>query len=571
MRRASPRTSRKYSAISAQIIQAPLQPPRCSVVYIGHMCINIKWAACCLILCCFLYKTTCAQVPRNWHMLNPITDSVPGAASEAALAQLRASGRTPQQIVVAVLDTGVDTTHEDLHEVLWRNPDEIPGNRRDDDRNGYTDDVLGWNFIGGDNGRSIVYDTYEITREYARLQQKYKHKSPRNARDVAEFKRIKGDFESQRAYYDMRYKQELAYAASIEHAMLMLSHLLGVDSVIHADISALMTHPDSSVRSMAQLLEKPLSKGLSPAAFSQWKKKVCEMYEGMLEYGYNPAFDPRTLIGDNYTDFTNRYYGNPDVQGPTPHHGTATAGIIAARRGNGIGMEGIADHVRIMCVRCVPESGDERDKDVGNAIRYAVDNGARIISITCGKGYSPDKWYVNKAMRYAARRDVLIIHSAGNHGENTDSVPFFPTPFVSKKKHKRLLNWINVGAISWKNGLQRVLPFTNYGKNTVDLFAPGVDLYTTGPENRYYTMNGTSVAAPVVAGVATMLRSYFPALSAKEVRDILLQSVEPQPFMVTRPGTDNERIPFADLCLSGGIISATNAIALAAEREKKGK
>ena len=309
--------------------------------------------------------------------------------------------------------------------------------------------------------------------------------------------------------------------------------------------------------------------------FDEQKKEATKYFDGQLKYNLNPDYNPRDMVGDNPDDLSNRNYGNNDYQGPDAFHGTHVAGIIAAGRNNGVGINGIADNVRIMTVRCVPD-GDERDKDVANAIYYAVDNGASVINMSFGKGYSPQKAYVDAAMKYASDHDVLLVHAAGNDSENNDSDPNFPNDEYQKpvkaglfKKAKNVPSWVEIGAMNWKSGDKRVANFWNYGKKNVDLFSPGVQLYSTIPGSEYGNASGTSMASPAAAGVAAIIRSYYPELSALQVKDILMKSVIKQDGDVYKPGSTTEKVKFTDLCVSGGIISATNAVELA--EKTKGK
>ena len=217
-----------------------------------------------------------------------------------------------------------------------------------------------------------------------------------------------------------------------------------------------------------------------------------------------------------------------------------------------------------MMIRAVPD-GDEYDKDIALAIKYAVDNGAKVINMSFGKGLSPEKKWVDSAVRYAELKDVLIVHAAGNDGEDNDTTGNFPNPDLAIL-HRKATNFITVGASSDpKVSGDYVGDFSNYGKNSVDIFAPGVKIYSTLPgRSSYGYLRGTSMASPVVAGVAAVIRSYFPALSASQVKYAIEKSaVADQSITVTRPGT-KEMIKMTDLCISGGWINAYNAVKVAA-------
>jgi subtilisin family serine protease len=294
-----------------------------------------------------------------------------------------------------------------------------------------------------------------------------------------------------------------------------------------------------------------------------------EYFTTALDYGYNQDFDPREIIGDDIDNPYQKIYGNNDVKGSFAFHGTHVAGIIGASRKNGIGVDGIADNVRIMVVRAVP-NGDERDKDVANAIIYAVDNGAQIINMSFGKRFSPDKGVVDKAVKYAESKGVLLIHAAGNSAHNNDEIIHYPSKTIDSTGES-LNNWLEVGAVSWKAGEDLAATFSNYGKHSVDLFAPGVDILSSAPDQEYKEASGTSMAAPVTTGVAAMIMSYFPGLSAEEVRNILIKStVDYSKQKVHIPGKEEET-KFGELSQSGGVVNAYQAVKLAQKSRPKGK
>ena len=240
---------------------------------------------------------------------------------------------------------------------------------------------------------------------------------------------------------------------------------------------------------------------------------------------------------------------------------------IAANRNNDIGTNGIADNVLIMPIVASTQVGDERDKDVANAIHYAVDNGALIINISFSKIYSTDKNLVDEAIQYAEKKRVLIIHCAGNDGVDIDSFYNYHYPIAIYKKGKKASNFITVG---WNRPLfdyRLAHPNSGYGKKNVDLFAPGSDIYTTSPNNEYDFRAGSSMSTPCVTGVAALLLSYFPELSTQQVKTILLQSVFKSNQMVNKPGTKLQ-VPFNSLSVSGGIVNAYNAVEMAIAAKK---
>jgi subtilisin family serine protease len=288
--------------------------------------------------------------------------------------------------------------------------------------------------------------------------------------------------------------------------------------------------------------------------------EVCDNYKTAIEYGYNPDFNSRSIVSDDYANSLEKIYGNNDVKGTGPVHGTHVAGIIAANRKNDIGMKGIADNVRIMAIRAVP-NGDERDKDIANAIRYAVDNGALVVNMSFGKDYSPQKEAVDNAVRYAESKGVLLVHGAGNDNDDNDTKPSFPSRYY--KDGKEATNWLEVGASAWGADTTLVADFSNYGKKTVDVFAPGVRIYSTTPANTYREQDGTSMASPAAAGVAALLMSYFPTLTASNVREILKQSSRKFDNLPVRKPGGKEFVHLKDISISGGLVNAYEAVKLA--------
>jgi len=545
---------------------------------------NFKQFAAVIALCLpALFLSAQSKAPDNWFTLDQKTDNVQGTSADQALAALKAKGKTGQTIIVAVLDSGVDPLHEDLKSIMWVNPGEIAGNGKDDDGNGYADDIHGWNFLGGATGENVHHETLEMTREYARLSKKFEGTNGGNLygdakKEFEYYQEIKTAYtEARKKAEDMK-EQIDGQFAKVEKAFAAIAKATGKASFTADDLAKMDAGTNAELKEAIALAQRVVPQGLTPDNLAEQKEEASAFANGQLKYNLNPDYNPRTAVGDNPNDLTNRNYGNNEYRGPDASHGTHVAGIIAAIRNNGIGVNGVADNVRIMTVRCVPD-GDERDKDVANAIRYAVDNGASIINMSFGKGYSPDKKYVDDAVKYAAEHDVLLVHAAGNDAENNDSSPNFPNAnYIEpvkkgflRKKEKSAPNWLEIGALSWRTGERRIANFSNYGKANVHLFAPGHQLNSTVPDSKYAAFSGTSMAAPAAAGVAAILRSYYPELSATQVRDILVKSVEKQEGEVFKPGT-TEKVKFSDLCISGGTVSATNAVAMAdVTKAKKNK
>ena len=498
---------------------------------------------------------------KNWMLLDHTQDGVYGMSVEKAYGILK--NRKPRKVVVAVIDSGVDTDHEDLKEVIWKNIDEIPGNGIDDDKNGYVDDMNGWNFIGGKDGKNVEHDTYEMTRLYVMYGKKFEGKDATKLKgaekkEYEKYQKIKAELEQKRAEYESEKGSFEMLATELGKTINEIKRRYGMEEVTSENLQELkIDEKDSLVTSVNMLKLMFMFLGNNDKEVMKNLNEGLQHYAGALEYGLNPSFDPRPIVGDNYANSYETGYGNNDVKGPDPSHGTHVAGIIAGKRGNGIGLDGIADNVEIMVIRVVPD-GDERDKDVANGIRYAVDNGANIINMSFGKAYAYDKAAVDAAVKYAEKKGVLLVHAAGNDSQDIDTTSNFPTKKYVKGGYAK--NWLEIGAMGWEPAPGSVGSFSNYGRKNVDIFAPGVDIYSTMPGNEYAFENGTSMAAPSTSGVAAVLMSYFPDLTAAQVKNILMKTAAHYPgLMVSRPGTE-DLTDFSTLSVSGGVVNLYNAV-----------
>ncbi len=519
----------------------------------------------------------------GWHLKDPAADGVNGTGVEKVYQSL-AKGKESQTVVVAIIDSGVDMYHEDLVDNIWVNTDEVAGNNIDDDQNGYVDDMHGWNFLGAPDGTNINAETLELTRLYAKYRDYFEGK------DVASLnKRDKKLYETYKEYERIiekeRAKAEMALGSMEQNEAMLIDAIHAFkkkypETKLTPDfMTSFDPGDDPQMQVVQQIFQQIGNFGMEVESIEQIEKEIEVGYaeakndfQNKLEYGYNPDFDARAIIGDNYADSYETGYGNNDVIGEFNFHGTHVAGIVGATRDNDIGVKGIADNVQLMVLRTVPD-GDERDKDVANAIRYAVDNGASVVNMSFGKGQSWDKRAVDKAVKHAMKNDVLLVHAAGNEAENNDEIAHYPTPTFEKKGlfgKKYADNWIEVGALSPEQGEGAPASFSNYGAKEVDIFAPGVQINSTGPDNTYRPASGTSMASPVVAGVAAMIRSYFPTLTAKQVKSILKESVIAVDYKVRKPGT-SELVPMSDLCNTGGMVSAERAFELASKTKGKKK
>lgn len=491
--------------------------------------------------------------PGNWWLLDADA-GFPGIAAERAHRELLA-GRAPRDtIVVAVIDSGVETDHPALAPFMWRNPGEVAGNGVDDDGNGYADDVHGWNFIGGADGRNVEHDTYEVTRLYARMQPRWEGARADTLADAARaewelWQRVRREFMERREEERSTLQQVRQIEAAVSGAEAALLRAMGVDHLT-AETVQRYTPPTQQLQQARQMYLQLASLGYTPAMIREEREGM----EARLRYSLDPAFDPRPIVGDDYADGSERRYGNADFEGPDATHGTHVAGIVAAVAGRG---SATAAPVRIMTLRVVPD-GDERDKDVANAIRYAADNGARVINMSFGKAFSPEKALVDEAVRYAEARGVLLVHAAGNDAADLSATPSYPVAAFADGGSAD--HWIEVGAAGWEPG-GLAAPFTNWGAEQVDVFAPGVAILSTVVDGAFARNDGTSMAAPVVSGIAAVILSYFPELTAAQVKEAILASATPLGTeQVLLPGTQDRRVPFSTLSRTGGVVNLYEAL-----------
>jgi subtilisin family serine protease len=514
-------------------------------------------------------------IQKTWNWYNGTKF---GMSTDKAYAKLLADKKS-EPVVVAVIDSGVDIEHVDLQGKIWVNKDEIPGNGIDDDNNGYIDDVNGWNFLGNPDGENVNEEQLEVTRLYVRLGEKYEGMEEKDvqAKDKPEYDL----YQIVKAEYETAVKQAEQTIGRIEQIMAKVNE---TDAKLTKELGS----AEYTVKDLEKLKKsKPAMAGdvefMTMAMGNGWTGEglqgAMDHYQGQLKHHYNKDFNARKVIGDNPADFNDRSYGNNEVEGPDAFHGTHVAGIIAANRNNGFGNDGVADNVLIMSVRAVPD-GDERDKDVAMAIRYAVDNGAQVVNMSFGKAYSPYQDEVMKAIKYAESKGVLLVHAAGNSSKDIGKESNYPTPQYSAMNEK-FTNWIEVGASTRykkaklnKEGVFLVRPglaasFSNYNNELVDVFAPGLEIFATTPNNEYASIQGTSMASPMVAGVAALLKSYFPSLSMIEIKEIIFASVQPIDRETPLPGEAANNVDFASLSATGGIVNVYNAVKMAEEKTAK--
>lgn len=502
------------------------------------------------------------NIYHNWYNKSPIDDQIFGAEVDKTY-NLLLKDKKSSTVIVAVIDGGIDITHEDLKENIWINKDEIPENGIDDDNNGYIDDINGWNFLGNSKGENIAYENLEITRIYKQYNNKYSETRPGKLSEEEKetyllYKEAKKLFEKELKLANLQKSSLEKFKNEYYTAYNNISEAVNKSELSIQDLDSLKIH-NKSLKKDVKFLYRYVKYGFNTEFFDKMEGYISKE----LDYHLNIDFNPRDIIGDDVTEIT-ASYGNNNVYGPEAFHGTFVAGIIAAERNNEIGINGIVENVKIMALKVVP-NGDERDKDVAKAIRYAVDNGAKVINMSFGKQLSPQKQLVDEAIQYAEENGVLLVHAAGNDGFNIDKVKQYPTKNLNE--NKQISTWITVGASSMNSNLKFAASFTNYGKDMVDIFAPGVKIKSLAPENEYEVAGGTSFSAPVVSGVAALLISYYPELTASDVKNIITKSaLKYAETEVNKPGDYSKKkktISFGDLSITGGIVSAYEAVKLA--------
>lgn len=481
----------------------------------------------------------------RWSHLDLVKDTLPGMSVDKAYTEFL-KGKKGKKVIVGIVDSGVDINHEDLKTVIWTNPKEIAGNGIDDDKNGYIDDMHGWNFLG-----DAVHEQLEMTRIV-----KKGPGTPDYDKAKAKLDEEVNSLQPQKQQLDFLVDAEKNLVAYFKKSDFTLDEVKAIP-----DTETSLSRPKAI---FTQILSQTSKK-----EFDEEIKNFRDYVYDQLNYNLNVEFDGRKIVGDNPNDLNDTKYGNNNVIGPEPKeakHGTHVAGIVAQIRGNKKGGDGVTNNAQIMTLRAVP-NGDEYDKDIALAIRYAVDNGAKVINGSFGKYFSQNKEWVMDAIKYAESKDVLVVIAAGNESYDLDVTNKYPNDtYDGSPEYAK--NVLIVGALAPTYGSKMVAGFSNYGKNNVDIFAPGDKIYATTPLNTYEYLQGTSMASPNVAGVATLIRSYYPNLSALEVKQIIMESGTPLKNQVV-VGEDKHKANFADVSKSGSIINAYNALALAAKMAKK--
>ncbi|MEL0104121.1 MAG: S8 family peptidase [Gammaproteobacteria bacterium] len=484
---------------------------------------------------------------NNWHNLDIRIDSIPGMSVERAYSELL-NGKIGKKVVVAVIDAGIDITHEDIKDLIWINDDEIAGNNIDDDKNGYVDDINGWNFLGNSYNETlemtrIIRDELKDNRRYEKAKETINLKIEESKKNLEFYNSLVEGFSK---------------------AKKDIQGFLGMNSFTEEDLNNIET-TDSIIMASKQRIQYFNSIDVD----LDYLKEGVDYFSDQSNYHYNVNFNGRLKVGDDIYNIDDVDYGNPNVSHSkkTEDHGTHVAGIIAGIRSNNIGNKGVNNNLEIMPLRAVP-NGDEYDKDIALAIKYAVDNGARIINMSFGKSFSSNPEWVIDAIKYAADNDVLIVHAAGNDAEDLDNIENENYPndqYLGKDEFSD--NFITVGASTMNYNENLIASFSNYGNENVDVFAPGYNVFSLTPENEYEALSGTSMAAPAVSGVASLVLSYFPKISAKKLKEIILESGIKVEIKVNHAGKEN--ISLDSISKTGKIVNAYNALIAASKSKRK--
>ena len=504
----------------------------------------------------------------TWYHKDFSTQNVYGVNTQNAYKFLESKGLKPQTVVVGVLDSGVEVDHPGLVKNMWKNPNEVPNNGKDDDNNGYVDDIYGWNFIGGKNG-DIDVDNMEVTRVVKKYQPIFegsnssenKANQSKMAEEYAMYVKAKDVFNKK----SIEAKQNYQFYKGFSDAIPSVVATLKGKNLTSENLNSIKPATQEEARNLqilSSVLQDPKANGKSPAEVQKFLQDEINValkhYEPQATQQYNLDFDPRaSIVGDNYEDYNERKYGNNHYEGPDAQHGTHVAGIIAGYPQGKEIQYGVAYKVaKIMTVRAVPD-GDERDKDVANAVRYAVDNGAKILNMSFGKPVSPGKQVVWDAFKYAQDKGVLLVKAAGNDNQNIEQNEYFPTNFKKQSDEKPFINnMIVVGASTKDNEFLRA-EFSNYNRKMVNVFAPGNEIYSTVPNGKYEYLQGTSMASPVVAGAAAVLLAYMPTLKPEQIIESLVKTVNKSEVNAMIDSNINNK--FDLISESGGVIDVYKA------------
>jgi cell wall-associated protease len=555
---------------------------------------NFKYLITLLFISSYIYCQTSSLdeiILQKWYQKDFSQNKIPGISLEKFYQIEKGKKTSAKKIIVAVLDSQIDLYHEDLKSSIWVNIKEMPNNGIDDDKNGYIDDIHGWDFLGTKKGGYMVYENYEYVRYVREFSNKFQDKKreeiqEKDIEDYDEYQRALKFYEAKNKYYKNWHKSLVFNVSMYKKVKDTLKHFFPKEDYTIRQLDSIYKtykindkkyrqRRDDNDQDIGALISYMINNfQVKQFAIEDIKGQEAQL-DSVIEKNLNIDFNERKLIGDNPNQLE-KGYGNNKIGASIlgiqliNEHSTKVSSIIGANRKNNIGINGFSDNIAIMPLH-ISASGDEHDKDITMAIRYAVDNGAKVINMSIGKEFSLKQEWVSDALKYAEQHNVLVIHSAGNDGFNVDENPYYPSDVVYDGTGEVSNNFINVGSISQKLDGTFVSSFSNYGKKNVDLFAPGESIYTTVPENKYDFDSGTSLAAPMVSGTAALIWLYYPNLSVQEVKKIILDSGTAYDLEVIVPGTKDKKVKFSELSKSGKVVNVYNAMQMAEKVSKSKK
>lgn len=526
---------------------------------------------------------------QTWHQKDYVSDGIPGISLEKWYHENKT--KKNNSIIVALIDTQIDLKHEDLQGQFWTNSKEIPDNNIDDDHNGYIDDIQGWSFTGTKNNGYVVWSNYEYVRILRDWGPLYQNKtedqiSQKEINDYKEYLKAAEMFRKKDSYYK-NWLKSLNYNVSVfplvkdtlkyffpkeDYTYQQLDSMYKIHKI--NDKSYIQRRNDKDKDLGALIDYMMINLETNQKTLEAIKDKQTQI-DSVVNKNLNINYNERLSIGDN-PSILEKGYGNNNISNTKEgyrliqNHSTMMAGVIGGNKNNTLGVKGILQNVKFMPLNISP-SGDEHDKDIAMAVYYAVDNGAKIINMPLGKEFSLHKQWIIDAFKYAEKQNVLIVHSAGNSGLDIDKNPVYPNDTSLDINVEFCNNFITVGSTNHILNDKFVSNYSNYGKENVDLFAPGEEIYTTAAGNSYKVDSGTSLSTPMVSGTAALIWTYYPTLTAKEVKEIILNSGTSYDLEVIIPGTKDKKIKFSELSKSGKVLNTYNAMILAKKVSKQKK
>ncbi|MFD2585914.1 S8 family serine peptidase [Croceitalea marina] len=494
-------------------------------------------------------------------------DSFSGISSD--LSSVVLSKNENDKVIIALIDSDIDVNHHYLNKYIWANTKEVKSNNLDDDKNGYIDDIHGWNFLAKGDKKIIKYANNTSIRFTRAFKQKYERLSKK-----------KGKLNSKELDFLATYNKALN---TIKEEKMRLApyeeYIEWYETSQIASDSLLLTYDFKkpyNLSSLDSLFNEVYTKGndeergrLIYFSLDKLKNNREEDYKLSLDYlNKNKYYALNENLTENHSSINNTFpklgSNRLDINISNEKHGTQIGGVIVKTyKAITENLPDEAENIEIMPISIFPENGAEFEEDIAKAIRYAVNNGADIINYSSSIRFLLKPSLLYEALLYAEKHNVLIVTSAGNTGENLDKIMTHP-----RKKYKkyRLSNLIMVGMSDSTIGPNLKPIHGNYGKETVDLFAPGTDFLTTNPKNEYFKTSGSSISSAIVATTCATIKLYHPKLKAAEIREIILQSVSKYNGEIFLDEGGKTKVLFTDLCMAGGILNVENAFKLAVKK-----